>query len=291
MSDALTQKTEALNQWLRNAGAVVVGFSGGVDSTFLAVAAARALGARALAVTADSPSLKRADLALTKELAARFSLRHRVIRGGELENPAYTANSPDRCFHCKTDLFEKLVAIAAEEGDAVVVDGSNADDLHDYRPGREAARRLGVRSPLAELGFTKAEVREASRRLGLPTADRPASACLASRVPYGTPVTAELLARIERAESVLLELGFRVLRVRAHGDVARIELATDEIPRMCEPTIRHAVAAKLRACGFRYVALDLDGYRTGSLNAAIHPVPSDGETESMVPAPRRSSPS
>ncbi len=251
----------------------------------------RASLARALAVTSDSPSLKRSDLSLACELAEAHGLRHVVIRGDEFQNPSYVANAPDRCFHCKTDLFEKLAALARAEGGAVVVDGSNADDAHDYRPGREAARRLGVRSPLAELGFTKADVREASRRLGLPTADRPASACLASRIPYGTPVTSELLGRIERAEAALAELGFRVVRVRAHGDIARIELDVTEMTRMCDTSMRECVAARVRACGFRYVALDLEGYRTGSLNAALQSGVPSADAESMMPAPRSSSPS
>lgn len=267
----LEQRCSELRTRLEGLGSAVIAYSGGVDSSFLAVMAARALGPRALAVTADSPSLPRRRLAEAVARARQFGITHRVIATDELSNTAYAANGPDRCFHCKFALFERLIELARAEGFAAVLDGSNLDDLGDRRPGAEAARRLGVRSPLQELGFTKADIRAASRALGLPTADEPASACLASRIPYGTPITAETLARIERAEDALADLGFRQLRVRAHGEVARIEVAPDEIARLLEPALRRAVHDAVRACGFRYVALDLLGYRTGSLNEGLPP--------------------
>lgn len=267
--DEVDRKLDALREWLRRVGSIVVGFSGGVDSTFLAVVAGQTLGERALAVTGDSPSLKRNDLAECRSLAEKFGFAHRVLAVRELENPAYVANAADRCFHCKSELFEQLTALARAEGFGAVADGSNLDDLGDFRPGREAARKLGVCSPLAKIGFTKADIREASRRLGLPTADRPAAACLASRVPYGTAVTAELLGQIERAEAALAELGFRQVRVRTHGEIARIELGRDEIDRLLNADLRDSVTARIRACGFRYVTVDLAGYRTGSLNEPL----------------------
>ncbi len=262
-------RVQRLQVWLKELGSAVVAYSGGVDSTYLAAVAAQTLGARALAVTADSPSLPRRRLEEAVEWARRLGLNHRVIRTCELDNPAYAANNADRCFHCKFSLFERLTDIAREEGYAAVLDGANSDDRGDYRPGSEAARRLGVRSPLQELGFTKADIRAASRALGLPTADRPASACLASRIPYGSPVTAEALARVERAEDALSDLGFRQLRVRAHGDVARIEIAPEEFARLLDAAARAAAHDAVRACGFRFVAVDLLGYRTGSLNEGV----------------------
>ena len=266
---ALDAKLEALRARLRALESVVIGYSGGVDSGFLAAVAGATLGERALAVTADSPSLPRRHLRQAEELAVKLGLRHRVIPTGELANPAFAANAPDRCYHCKSELFRRLRAIADELGFRHVLDGTNADDAGDYRPGRRAAAERGVCSPLLELGFTKDDIRAASRRLGLPTADQPASACLASRLPYGTAVTAEALGRIERAEAVLDELGFRQLRVRAHGEVARIELAPAEIAGLLDETKRAAAVERIKACGFKFVALDLQGYRTGSLNETL----------------------
>lgn len=269
MNASIDQKLESLRDWLRVRGSAVIGYSGGVDSSFLAAVAAEVLGDKALAVTADSASLTRRHLEQAREIAAQFRMNHRVIVTDEMANPAYAANNPDRCYHCKTELFTRLAAIAQAEGFAAVLDGTNVDDQGDYRPGRQAARERAVCSPLAELGFTKTEIREASRRMGLPTADHPASACLASRLPYGTAVTPEVLLRVERAEGALQDLGFRQVRVRAHGDVARIELDPAEIARFLDPAVRSDAAARVRACGFRYVTLDLLGYRTGSLNEAL----------------------
>jgi uncharacterized protein len=266
---SVESKIKSLHVWLRARGSVVIGFSGGVDSSFLAAVAAEVLGEKALAVTADSASLSRRHLEQAREIAAQFRMNHRIITTDEMANPAYAANNPDRCYHCKTELFTRLSAIAQAEGYAAVLDGTNVDDQGDYRPGRQAAREHAVCSPLAELGFTKADIREASRGMGLPTADLPASACLSSRVPYGTAVTPQVLQRVERAEAAMQDLGFRQVRVRAHGDVARLELDPAEIARFLDPAVRADAAARIRACGFRYVTLDLLGYRTGSLNEAL----------------------
>jgi uncharacterized protein len=206
-------------------------------------------------------------MALT--IARDFHLNHEVIRTGELSVPEYRANGPDRCYHCKHELYGRLSALAAERGFAAVADGSNADDRGDYRPGRQAAREFGVISPLDEVGLTKADVRDLSREAGLPTWDEPASACLSSRIPYHSEVTEEKLQMIERAEDRLRALGFRVLRVRHHGEVARIELGTDEMRRMLDPEIAQTIDRDLRQIGFRYVSLDLKGYRLGSLNEGL----------------------
>lgn len=269
MNNALDDKLHALRAILRDMASAVIGYSGGVDSVFLAAVAHEVLGRRALAVTADSSSLPRAQKRQAEDLAARLGLNHRIITTCELSNPRYAANHPDRCYYCKSELFAQLRTIADDLGCRHVCDGTNADDAGDYRPGRQAAQENGVRSPLLEAGFTKAEIRAASRRMGLPTADQPASACLSSRLPYGTPVTAEVLAQVERAEAALAALGFRQVRVRHHGDVARIELAPPEIAGMMEETVRASVVDALKACGYRYVTLDLQGYRTGSLNETL----------------------
>jgi len=266
----LARKMKALAAWLAaRPGGVLIAFSGGADSTFLAAMAGQVLGKRMLAVTADSPSLPRAELRQATALARRLNIRHRVIATDEMRNPAFTTNPPDRCYHCKSELFGALRRIARREGLGHIADGSNVDDQGDFRPGSRAAREHGVGHPLQDAGFTKRDIRRASRRLGLPTADKPAAACLASRFPYGSLLTAAALASVEKAESGLHRLGFTHVRVRTHGDMARVELPAKDIARAVRPRMRQAIIRRLRSCGYRYLALDLEGYRTGSLNEAL----------------------
>jgi uncharacterized protein len=249
---------------------VIVAFSGGVDSAYLAWAATQVLGReRVLCITADSPSYPDHHRQLARSLARDFSLRHEMIQTAELERPDYRANPVNRCYYCKHELYTTLTSMAAERGMATIIDGANADDRGDYRPGRQAAREFGVRSPLDEMDLTKAAIRELSRRAGLPTWDEPASACLSSRIPYHSEVTGEKLRMIERAERAVRELGFRVCRVRHHDDLARVEIGADELPRALEPDLAARIVAAIQALGYRRVTIDPRGYRMGSLNEGV----------------------
>ncbi|HEY7289295.1 MAG TPA: ATP-dependent sacrificial sulfur transferase LarE [Vicinamibacterales bacterium] len=264
----MIEKEDALQDLLASAGNVVVAYSGGVDSAYLAVIAHRTLGDRAVAVTADSPSYPERHRQIAIEIAHTFGFRHEIIRTSELDRPEYRANPSNRCYYCKHELYTHLTQLAAPLG-AVVVDGNNADDRGDYRPGRQAAREFGVRSPLDEVDLFKDEIRELSKRAQLPTWDEPASACLSSRIPYHSEVTDEKLRQIERAEHALRALGFRVFRVRHHDALARIEVARDEMPHALDAEVSVAIVRELKAAGYRYVSLDLQGYRTGSLNEGL----------------------
>ncbi len=269
LAPGLEAREAALDRILRDLPSVIVAYSGGVDSAYLAYAAQKALGDAALAVTADSPSYPERHRALAIRIAREFGLNHEFIRTDEMARPEYRANPANRCYYCKHELYTHLTAIARERGIPVVADGSNADDRGDYRPGRQAAREFGVRSPLDEIGFTKDEIRELSRRAGLPTWDEPASACLSSRIPYFSEVTDEKLRMIEQAENALRDLGFRVCRVRHHDSLARIELGAGEMARALEPEVAGEIDRALRALGYAHVTIDVRGYRLGSLNDAL----------------------
>ena len=268
MNDS-SAKLETLRASLREAHSALVAFSSGVDSTFLLHVAHEELGDRVVAVTARSRSFPKRELDEAADFCRAEGVRHVVIDSEELDVPGFAENPPDRCYHCKRELFGKLVAFARENGLAAVLEGSNVDDDGDYRPGRRAIRELGVRSPLRDAGLTKAEIRALSRAMGLPTADKPSFACLASRIPYGEEITDAKLHMVDRAEQLLMDLGFRQFRVRLHGTLARIEVLPDELTRFSDPALRETVCAGLRDCGFSYVTLDLTGYRTGSMNEVL----------------------
>ncbi len=263
------QKLDRLRERLRELGSVLVCYSGGVDSAFVLAVAHDTLGARTVGMTAVSPSLPPGEKDDARAIAAAIGADHRFVSSNEIEDPRYVANNPDRCFHCKSELYRIAVAKQREWSLAYVLNGTNVDDLGDYRPGLEAAKEAGVVSPLVEAGFSKDDVREAAQRIGLGVWDKPASACLASRIPYGTSVTAERLAQIGAVEAALRELGFRQVRVRYHGDVARIELGLDELARALDPEQRERIVLAGKAAGFQFVTLDLGGYRRGSHNEVL----------------------
>jgi uncharacterized protein len=266
LTPPLAAKWEALLAAIRDIGPSVIAFSGGVDSTFLLYAARAALRENVLAVTATSPTYPKSERDEAERIARDWGVRHRFIESNELLIPGFSSNPPDRCYHCKKELFGLLRGIASEEGFAAVCDGTNADDLNDFRPGRRAAMELGVRSPLLENGVAKEEIRALSRRFGLPTADKGSFACLSSRFPYGTGITEESLRRVEACEEILKGFGFRQFRVRVHDAVARIEVGRDEIHRLFGTEVADAIHEGFRRNGFLYVSVDLKGYRTGSMN-------------------------
>lgn len=268
---AALQKQERLFDRLRECDSLLVAFSGGADSAYLAWSAHQVLGDRALAVTALSASFSRHDREQAEAFLRASGVRHEFMATREFDNPLYVANNADRCYHCKDELFERMEALATQRKFRAIAYGINADDTRDFRPGHRAAHEHRVLAPLLDVGLKKQEIRELSRLAALPTWDRPASACLSSRVPYGTQVTPELLDKVERAEAALRSLGFQQFRVRAHGELARIELAPDELARGLQAEMTRQIAAHVKAAGFLFVTLDLEGYRQGSLNTLLKP--------------------
>jgi uncharacterized protein len=269
ITDALTAKLDALRTSLRDLGSIVVAYSGGVDSAFLLKVAVDELGDKALAVTADSETIPRSELEQARNLAGTLGAKHIVVTTNEMCDPDFVANPPDRCFHCKKTLFGTLTELADDKSIDHVVEGSNASDSDDYRPGMKAVDQFKVHSPLKDAGLTKDEIRALSRELGLPTWDKPAAPCLSSRIPYGSAITSDKLQRIEAAEKYLREQGFKILRVRDHDDVARLEVPREDLPRLLDDGFSAKVTAQLKSLGYRYVTVDLAGFRSGSLNDVL----------------------
>jgi uncharacterized protein len=262
-------KEERLRELIRALDSVIVAYSGGVDSSYVAYVANEELGPRAVCITGQSASLPSYQNAEIKSVVEKFGFHHEIIRTDELENPNYSANNADRCYFCKDELYNKLESVARSRGIEHIVDGSTVDDLDDYRPGRQAAKQHAVRSPLIEVGLNKSEVRELSRRATLPTWDKPASPCLSSRIAYGTTVTIERLNKVDRGEEILREFGFREFRVRHHDTLVRLEIAASEMDRVLRKDVVEQLAARFRELGFKYVTLDLQGFRSGSMNEAL----------------------
>ena len=269
LANDAASKQEALFDILRSLGQVMVAYSGGTDSAYLAWAARKVLNKGALAVTADSASMPESHKRDAVAFVKRYEIRHQYIETQEFENPEYVKNDLNRCFHCKDELFTQLKAIGDKLGFDNIVYGVNVDDTADFRPGHRAAREHGVRAPLLEAALTKAEIRELSKREGLPTWDRPAAACLSSRIPYGTTVTKERIQLVEDGEEALKNLGFRVFRVRYHDELVRIEVGAEELPRALTPEMAERLTEIFKGLGFKYVTLDLEGYRQGSLNEIL----------------------